>query len=72
MNNRMGMDEEELLRSVTMMETPAILVVISKGVEFKPKSMATTIRMRDHAMWLSTLRTTPTKETNNAVTCTTT
>ena len=49
------MDEEELLRLVTTLEIPAIWVVISKGVEFIPMSIATITGMRDHAMWLSTL-----------------
>ena len=60
MNTRLGMDEEELIRSFTTMETPGKLVVIFKGVEFTPKSMGITMRMRDHTMWLSTLKIVPT------------
>ena len=69
MNTRLGIDEDELLQLVTTMETPTILVVILKGVAFTPKSMAITMGMRYHGMWLSTLKTIPTKEASNIVTC---
>ena len=65
-----GNGEEELLRLVTTMETPIILVMISKEVKFTPKLIAITIGMRDHMMWLSTFKTTPTKEASNTMTCT--
>ena len=69
MNIQIRKDEVELLQSVTMLETPTTLVVISKEVKFTHKSNAIATRMRDQTMWFSTFIVVPTNEFVNIATC---
>ena len=60
MNIQSRRDKVELLRSITILETPETLVVVLKEV---------VMRMKDHTMWSSIPKTIHTKEFNNTVTC---
>ena len=65
------MDEVELLQLVTMLETLVAIPKVAKFIHILPirlKPMAIALRMRDHAMWSSTLEITLTKEAIKTVT----